>query len=74
MGVYSQVSRWVDTNEGDDKSPNYRSRLVGREVRIDSRLDLFAPTPPLEAMKFLILMCARCSSVTCISPDRLRGR
>ena len=51
-------TRWVDTNKGDDKSPNYRSRLVGREVRIDS-IDLFAPTPPLEAMKFLISVCAR---------------
>ena len=46
----------VDTNKEDVESPNYRSRLVGREVRIDSRFDLFAPTPPLEAMKFLISM------------------
>ena len=73
MGVYSQVSRsevkakggrfiptrWVDTNKGDDNGPNYRSRLVDREVRIDSRLDLFAPPPPLEAMKFQISVCAR---------------
>ena len=73
MGVYSKVSRcevktkrrrvvfarWVDTNKGDDKSPNCRSRLVGREVRIESRLDLFAPTPPLEAMKLPMSMCAR---------------
>ena len=48
MGVYLKVSRSevkakggrvistrrVDTNKGDDKSPNYRSRFVGREVKL----------------------------------------
>ena len=39
--------------------PNYRSRLVGREVKYDKRLDLFSATPPLETVKFLCSMCAR---------------
>ena len=46
--------RWVDTNKGDEKNPNYRSRIVAMEFKKDSRLDLFAPTPPLEAMKMII--------------------
>ena len=25
--------RWIDTNKGDDDNPNYRSRLVAREIR-----------------------------------------
>ena len=24
--------RWIDTNKGDSENPNYRSRLVGREL------------------------------------------
>ena len=48
IGVYEEVDekecwkmvqrgpisvRWVDVNKGDDSCPNYRSRLVAREVR-----------------------------------------
>mgnify|MGYP003313165529 CR=1 FL=1 len=25
--------KWVDVNKGDDQDPNYRSRLVAREIR-----------------------------------------
>ena len=46
--------RWVDTNKGTEMEPNYRSRIVAMEIKKDSRLDLFAPTPPLEAMKMII--------------------
>ena len=49
----------MDTNKGDTSRPNYRSRLVGREVKYDKRLDLFSATPPLETLKFLCSMCAR---------------
>ena len=71
MGVYKKVAaaearghkiittRWVDTNKGDDQGKDYRSRLVGRELKQDSRLDLFAPTPPLEVLKALISYCAK---------------
>ena len=50
--------RWVDTNKGTAECPNYRSRLVGREIKKDNRVDLFSATPPLEAMKALISICA----------------
>jgi hypothetical protein len=52
-------TRWVDINKGDESNPVYRSRLVGREFRgKDVRDDLFAATPPLEAIKSLISLAA----------------
>ena len=48
--------RWVDINKGDDVTPEYRSRLVAKEIKIDKRWDLFAATPPLEAKKMLFSM------------------
>ena len=48
--------RWVITNEGDDITPNVRARLVAKEIKADSRLDMFAATPPLEAKKLLLSM------------------
>ena len=73
MGVYKKVPRdvakkmgckvittkSVDTNKGDTSRPNYRSSLVGREVKYDKRLDLFSATPPLGTLEFLCSMCAR---------------
>ncbi len=57
LGVYTKVrrakgmkvisTRWLDTNKGDVTHPDYRARLVGRELAIGKRLDLFAATPPL---------------------------
>ena len=46
--------RWVDINKGDDADPEYRSRLVAQEIKMDKREDLFAATPPLEAKKMLL--------------------
>jgi hypothetical protein len=48
--------RWVDINKGDDVTPEYRSRLVAKEIKVDKRWDLFAATPPLEAKKMLFSM------------------
>jgi len=73
MGVYKKVPRetarrygcrtittkWLDTNKGDAENPNYRSRLVGRELKMDKRLDLFSATPPLETLKLMCALCAR---------------
>ena len=43
-----------DINKGDDENPVYRSRLVGKEFN-DGQMDgLFAATPPLEALRFLV--------------------
>ena len=51
-------TRWVDINKGDQKSPNYRARLVGRELKMDSRLNLFAATPPSEVLRLVCSVCA----------------
>ena len=68
MGVYRKVQRqeakdagvrvittkWIDTNKGSDSEPNYRSRLVARELNLSERPDLFAATPPLESLRYTI--------------------
>ena len=67
-GVFEQVSveecwkeignrpigvRRIDCNEGDAVHPSFRSRLVAKEIKKDSMIDLFAATPPIEAKKSL---------------------
>ena len=55
------TTRWVDINKGDSVHPEYRSRIVAREMKKQDifRDDLFAATPPLEAKKMLfsLAMC-----------------
>ena len=68
MGVYTKVrregwmrvitTRWLDVNKGDEANPDYRSRLVGGEIKKDRRDDLFAATPPLESLRMLLSICA----------------
>ena len=72
MGVYRKVPRqeakdagvrvittkWIDTNKGSDSEPNYRSRLVARELNLSERPDLFAATLPLESLRYTISRCA----------------
>ena len=57
LGVKIITTKWLDTNKGDEATPNYRSRLVGREITNDNRLDSFAAPPPLS--KFITAMCAK---------------
>ena len=38
--------------------PNCRSRRVGKEIKKDKQLDLFAATPPLGALKAVLSICA----------------
>ena len=52
------TTKGVDTNKGDEKDPNYRAKLVGRELALTKRHDLFAATPPLEALRMLISLVA----------------
>ena len=52
------LTKWLDTNKGDETRPNHRARLVGREIAREKTDDLFAATPPLESMKGLISMAA----------------
>ena len=48
--------RWVDVNKGDEVSPNYRSRLVARQMKCQDRsgASYFAPAPPLEALRTVL--------------------
>ncbi len=46
----------VDTNKGDKEKPEYRCRLVVKEIKKDKREGLFAATPPLEARR----CCSHC--------------
>ena len=66
MGCEVITTKRADTNKGDTSRPNCRSRLVGREVKHDKRLDLFSATPPLETLKFL---CSMCSVRDVITPN-----
>ena len=60
--------RWIDVNKGDDDEPNYRSRLVAREIRKNGEDPIFAPTPPLESLRrsshWRLLTLARTSLVS----------
>ena len=52
-------TRWVDTNKGDERSPEIRCRWVAKEVKKrnnteEESANFFASTPLLEAVKFLI--------------------
>ena len=53
--------RWIDTNKGTKRKPNYRSRLVAPEFkqRGKARDGVFASMPPLEAKKVLMVTTAQ---------------
>ena len=50
--------RWVDHNKGSDEEPMIRSRLVAKEIKVSDKPELFAATPPLEAVKMVISFAA----------------
>ena len=45
----SKRIRWLVINKGGEKKREYRSRLIAQERKRDSRDDLLAAAPPLEA-------------------------
>ena len=47
-------TRWIDINKGDDQNPVYRSRFVAKDFNTGDAQGLFAGTPPLEALRYLI--------------------
>ena len=50
-------TRWIDINKGDDKEPEYRSRLVAQQIKHHSKgKSIFAATRPLEPQKLLFSM------------------
>ena len=57
--------RWIDTNKGDTESPDYRSRFVGKEFNTGVDATLYAATPPLEALKLLIVQAASMQKEEC---------
>ena len=72
MQVYTRVSRamqkmkggkiigvqWVGASKGDSEKPDTRSRLVGQEFNTGKNDELYASTPPLEALRFVISSAA----------------
>ena len=70
--------RWVDVNKGDDENPDIRSRLVARQIRGANEDPMFAPTPPLEALRTVLIYAAtdidgekpKCRNGN--SPDRMQ--
>ncbi len=55
LGESRNESRGVkraDENKSDKGIPEYRCRLVAKEINRDMRWDLFAATQPLEANKW----------------------
>ena len=55
--------RWVDTNKGDDENPEYRSRIVAKDLKSKRdpnmpAIDSFAPMPALEMVKLLLSLAA----------------
>jgi len=50
--------RWVDVNKGDDEEPNYRSRLVAKHFKRKGDDSIFAPTPPLEVLRAILMLAA----------------
>ena len=70
MGVYIKVprwmargkkvirTRWVDVNKGDEANPDLRSRLVGKEFADGVDPNLYAATPPIEPMRYIISKAA----------------
>ena len=52
-------TKWIDTDNAFEGEPmQIRSRIVAREFKSDDRPDLYAGTPPLEALKALISIAA----------------
>ena len=58
MGKAPISVRWVDVSKGHDENPNYRSRLVAREIRRYGEEPIFAPTPPLESLRTILSLAA----------------
>ena len=50
--------RWVDVNKGDDIHPEYRSRLVAKDIRFKGVESVFAAMPPVEAVRTVASLLA----------------
>ena len=50
--------KWIDTNKGDKRLFNIRSRLVCTEIRRKGIEAIFSATPPLESLRALVAKAA----------------
>ena len=59
-GTKPVTVRWVEVNKGSEDHPNYRSRLVARQLKARdlSGETFFAPAPPLESLRTVLSMTA----------------
>ena len=58
-GITPVDTKWVDTVKAFEGEPmQIRSRIVAREFKSEDRPDLYAGTPPLEALKAIISIAA----------------
>ena len=58
-GITPVDTKWVHTDKAFEEEPQQiRSRMCAREFKSDDRLDLYAGTPPLEALKAIISIAA----------------
>lgn len=51
-------TRWVDVNKGSKEAPEVRCRLVAKEYASERREDLFAGTPSMASVKFMLSLLA----------------
>ena len=54
MGCKVVGGRWVDVDKGDLHRPDYRSRFVAKEINTGYEEGLYASTPPLEALRWML--------------------
>ena len=62
-GKKPMAIRWVDTNKGDLENPEYRSRIVAKDLKARRdpsmpAIDTFAPMPALEMLKLMLSLAA----------------
>ena len=50
--------RWVHVSKGDGLSPSIKSRWVARQIRSAGEDAIFAPMPPLEALRSVLSFAA----------------
>ena len=65
--------RSVDVSKGVDDDPNYSSRYVAREIRRKGGTPFFAPTPPLENLRFVLFLTATGTEGTITHDRRLEN-
>ena len=52
------AGRWLDSNKGDAVNEKYRSRWVAKDFNRGANPEMFAATPPLEALRVLLSKAA----------------